>query len=112
VWPREGGREGGRVGDAGCGSILLVAAGVTFIYLLFRGLLWEYRFVDGVIWNGTKRKKKEERGLALGYQKWGIFFYSAGALVALYFFLFHSMNWAVKLEFREFVSFFQLFPHI
>ena len=65
----EGGREGGRVGDARCGSILLVAAGVTFIYLLFRGLLWEYRFVDGVIWNGTKKKKKKEER---EYWRWDI----------------------------------------
>jgi len=108
----EGGREGGRVGDARCGFILLVAAGVAFIYLLVRGLLWEYRFVMAFYGMARRRRRRRRESIGVGISKVGNVFYSVGALVALYFFLFHSMNWAVRLEFRAFVSFFQLFPHI
>ena len=77
-----------------CSSDLLVIARVAFIlYLLFRGLLWGY--MDGVIWNGSKKEEKENWRWAdiknLSFFSF-LFLYSLGALVCSLFF-FYFIPW-------------------
>jgi len=69
----EGGREGGRVGDSGCGFVVLVIARVAFIPFISGFALGIYGFMDR--WRYMEwLKEGREGGLVLGrYQNVSFF---------------------------------------
>ena len=89
---------------------------VSLLYIFYFGVCFgnidSWMALYGMARRRRRRRRRRRESIGVGISKVGNVFYSVGALVALYFFLFHSMNWAVRLDFREFVSFFPLFPHI